>query len=431
MTTYEISDGINNIFDIVKNNLTKLDGPDENFLKELADGGDKTRLNPILSQIHVYMRTITEAKKKEIGGDTDIINNNTTNDEIKKIHFLAAAIYRHLVLKVLEELEKRPNTYWSDVKTVIDTNLKLDANGVSSTKFGHFYINPVNITKLSIANADNILMYQLLQQLIANNLNPDIDDVLNFLSKIDKTWGKKIDEGIVQRVIDESKNQNPPTQVFTYFKDNEPVSTLARLYDVDPSDPLIILSVNYKKTAEFIDHINDVISNAIKYNAQMTAFFNNTNYTNDIAAFTTAFNNGGNTNASNGESMSAPQLAAYIITNPYEKANKNDFTILKFLQEVKNLKVIIDKIVELKKPDAKEINELFTDSTFKFNEFITQFQLIKGQYETNLLKDTYDKILIQADQVKGGANTAYQNTRIKKEDLDGLLAKIVALQVRV
>jgi hypothetical protein len=235
MTTYEINDGTNDITVAITELLKKDD--DSGFLNLIAIKDPSTKdLQTKLNEINDAIKII-----KTVNSSDGIVINNAT--EIAKIHFLAASIYKVLVDKCLEQLGKD----WDNIKSIIEANLKLEALGAGPTDLKHFYINPVVGT---IDDIDNILMFQLLKELIKNDMKPENDDVLDFLSKIDSSWCVDIDKAKLDKIITEAQSKTPATNIYTYFVEKCPSRPLARLGATFPDDETYKLSVTYKKIDE-------------------------------------------------------------------------------------------------------------------------------------------------------------------------------------
>jgi hypothetical protein len=189
---YEIinDDSNNTTYVAIKNALESTVDPKGLLVLIAETTRDDRSLTARLNQLRININKITTVKKTDGGGTkTDIIKDNTQVDEIKKIHFLAASIYQGLVLACLSEL-KKANPQWDNIVKIIKANLNLVPEGAALLPgLEYFYINPLNLSAgTSETNVDKILMYQLLLKLIANNLNPDILDVIVFLLKINNSW---------------------------------------------------------------------------------------------------------------------------------------------------------------------------------------------------------------------------------------------------
>ena len=369
-----------------------------------------------LKQLFGLLGNIKSVKKD----GTEII---IAASELVKIHFLAAAICQRFVLECLEKIKqlKSKESRWEDIKIVVTNLLTLDTS--APTKINYFYINPV---ANDMNDINKILMYQLLQQLITNNMNPNIDDVLDFLSKIDASWCVAVDKATVKKLLDLADNAATPMEVFTTFVADEPVRSLARLNAHDPNDDDYVKALEYKEAANFIAYINEVITNATAYNANMNAFFQDQNYKDDIAKFKLILNGASAQTASNGTTYNLQEIAEFIINNPYDADNNNYFSIVKFLEEVQNLKKIITKI-KLLASKNKKIKELFRDPPLNFAQFINQFTLIKAGYENNLLSNNIDTMSAQADKTISATSTFYKNKGISNADLINLEKTINAL----
>lgn len=266
MITYEIKDDprdmendqdIDSIIrDYIKKASYARSTVDKGFLDTMSNSPTTEELNSILTNLNHELLNIHTVIEKN--GDTKIkiIDDSVPLRKLDQIYFLAALIYKKFVEECLDILHRKTTkTGWNNIKEIVNKYLKLEIDG---SFFKHFYTNPIPRGKGE--DLKTILMYQLLQELIKNNMKPDINDVLDFLSKINASWCDDIDRDSVLTVLNTAKIQRPPSAIFTYFVDNAPARPLARLGASSPENPIYKLSVEYKKIDElqkYITQMND------------------------------------------------------------------------------------------------------------------------------------------------------------------------------
>jgi len=262
---YVIKD--DNNADINISNITNLlkNGSD-GFIDLIKNPGGKEKLNGKLRKIDDAIKKITIVGTKHGSKDLTYIIRDGFHKEL-----LIASIYKKLVEECLSNL----GGDWNNIAIIVNEKLQLkivnddgddeDANdedgGSVASQNGsggadedgddedandedgdsvasqngsggadegktipYFYLTSEN------HGNDKILMYELLQQLIANDMNPNIDDVIDFLLKIDSSWYLKYDSDIVEGIL--SSLEDKPTsdkEVTEFFKDTFPTLQRVRL----------------------------------------------------------------------------------------------------------------------------------------------------------------------------------------------------------
>jgi hypothetical protein len=190
-----------------------------NFINYI--NGDKTQLTNGLRIIHAEIKTINTITK-----DRDsIIENNA--DKIKKIGVFAGLIYYKLALLCMKALNDA-NNEWEKVIAQIS---KIFFPTTTTFNLSKFYINPTDIA--NIDSIDNLVIYQLLQQLIAKDMNPNIDDVMIFMSKIDDKSIQKLEhKRKIFEMLDKDVDGNPLIKYYrgdSYLKD---AHIRAKIHDI-------------------------------------------------------------------------------------------------------------------------------------------------------------------------------------------------------
>jgi len=367
MATYEINDStgyqtLKNYTDDFTNKITPTP-------KELAG---------ILNNIHEFIKKITQVKKTP---SDEIISNNNDVKEITNIHFLTASIYRYLVLKVLEALPKiLPDEPWNDITQAVTNSLKLEAGSSgTSTKFNNFYINPLNPTvSNSTINIDQILMYQLLQQLITNNMVPNMDNVLNFLCNVDIDLFKDINNKRVKDVY--AKIENMPTQdsdLSTYDNYFQSLQHSLEWYPLtNPGDDTASKII---ERGEFVQFANLLKKEMADWGEYKTALKKG------LTDFLTQFDNKNAVTGNNGDGTTVDYDA---LSPPEKTAFLKESSLVQLMEKIKQITDLSTTLADLQKkiPTIRApptyLTDLYNAEKDKFKIFMNE---LEGTDPDNLL----------------------------------------------
>jgi hypothetical protein len=358
MATYSIKENTNEIYTSIKGFLGKKGSDpftmidmfdDTNRIIDSADTS-KNNFHNQLSELFALLGSITVVTN---GGDTII----TANTEVPKIHFLAAAICQRFVLECLEKIKqlKSKEPRWEDIKGVVTNLLTLDTSG--PPKFNYFYINPV---ANNMDDIKKILMYQLLLQLTVEKLNPNIDDVLDFLTKIDPKFTTLIDEKEIEKVI-EAVDRLPSIEgVFAEFNLKFP-SIERSFLRLELTNTVRQKAMSYKEACEFVLLANKVVKESTTYNTELDTVINNAELKADIAGLKELFENSTpykppkssitHQNTDNDKN----QLVNYIFTNKYTPQN----SIIDIFYNLETIYDSFDKIETSKDVKIRELSVNF------------------------------------------------------------------------
>jgi hypothetical protein len=370
MATYEINDVSG--YKILKNSIDEFIGKITTIPTDLAG---------ILYNIHDFIKKIKSVKKNT---SDEIISNDTDTKEITNIHFLTASIYRYLVLKVLENLPKNlPDEPWNALKDVVTNSLKLEAGSPAiPTTFNNFYINPLNPTVAnSTINIDQILMYQLLQQLITNNMAPNMDNVLNFLCNVDIGLFKDINNKRVKDVFTQIKDM--PTQdsdLTTYDNSFQLLQHSLEWYPLtNPGDDTASKIIQRGKFVQFANLLKKEMAAWVTYT---------TDFKKGLTDFLTQFNDLKSVTSNNGDGTNVD----FDTLSPQEKtAFLKKSSLDQLMKKIKQITDLSTTLADLEK-EIKTIGNTPTYLTDLYNEEKTKFNIFMNELEGKTPNDLLTKL---------------------------------------